>query len=183
MVQNLSGRILFQKKVEFLKSGTLFQFYASSNKDTFFYSPSISRHHSIATCCVKYNSRYILVDSTDRASSQQLEKCGFLNIISRQNLLRSLSPLLFLLRWNKYGAKNVWTITFHSTLRWFNFSQSGSKKNNRKAFEGTSMKPTTQNKNKRYRQGKNFGKKEYALYLGLCEIWTASIITIEDDQM
>ena len=32
-------------------------------------------------------------------------KCGFLNISSRQNLLRSLSRQLFLLRWNKYGAK------------------------------------------------------------------------------
>ena len=32
-------------------------------------------------------------------------KCGFLNIFSRQNLLRSLSRLLFLLRWNKYGEK------------------------------------------------------------------------------
>ena len=32
-------------------------------------------------------------------------KCGFLNIFSRQNVLRSLSRLLFLLRWNKNGAK------------------------------------------------------------------------------
>ena len=32
-------------------------------------------------------------------------KCGFMNIFSRQNLLRSLSRPLFLLRWNKYGAK------------------------------------------------------------------------------
>ena len=32
-------------------------------------------------------------------------KYGFLNIFSRQNLLRSLSRLLFLLLWNKYGAK------------------------------------------------------------------------------
>ena len=34
-------------------------------------------------------------------------KCGFLNIFSRQNLLRSLSRLLFLQRWNKYGAKKM----------------------------------------------------------------------------
>ena len=39
MVQNLSERIFFQKKVEFLKSGIWFQFYALSNKDTFFDSP------------------------------------------------------------------------------------------------------------------------------------------------
>ena len=32
-------------------------------------------------------------------------KCGFLNIFSRQTLLCSLSLLLFLPRWNKYGAK------------------------------------------------------------------------------
>ena len=32
-------------------------------------------------------------------------ECRFLNIFSRQNLLRCLSRLLFLLRWNKYGAK------------------------------------------------------------------------------
>ena len=32
-------------------------------------------------------------------------KCGFLNILSRQNLLRSLLRLLFLLRSNKNGAK------------------------------------------------------------------------------
>ena len=35
MVENLSGRIFFQEKVKFLKSGIWFQFYASSNKDTF----------------------------------------------------------------------------------------------------------------------------------------------------
>ena len=39
MVQNLSRRIFFQEKVKFLKSGIWFRFYASSNKDTFFYSP------------------------------------------------------------------------------------------------------------------------------------------------
>ena len=41
MVQNLSGRIFFQEKVEFLKSGVIwFQFYASSNQD----SPGILPH-------------------------------------------------------------------------------------------------------------------------------------------
>ena len=39
MTQNLSGRIFFQQKVEFLKSSIGFQFYALSNKDTFFDSP------------------------------------------------------------------------------------------------------------------------------------------------
>ena len=69
-------------------------------------------------------------------------KCGFLNIFSRQNLLPSLSRLLFLLRCNKNGAKNVWKPHSIRLLRWFNFSQSGSRKNNRKAFEGASMEPT-----------------------------------------
>ena len=41
MVQNFSGRILFQEKVKFLKSGIGLQFYASSNKDTFFW---LTRH-------------------------------------------------------------------------------------------------------------------------------------------
>ena len=45
-----------------------------------------------------------VVGSTDQASSQQLQ-VWFLNSFSRQNLLRSLSRLLFLLQWNKYGAK------------------------------------------------------------------------------
>ena len=36
MVQYLSGRIFFQQKVEFLKLSIWFQFYALSNKDTFF---------------------------------------------------------------------------------------------------------------------------------------------------
>ena len=35
MVQNLGGKIFFQEKVEFLKSGIWFQFYALSNEDTF----------------------------------------------------------------------------------------------------------------------------------------------------
>ena len=57
----------------------------------------------------------------DRESSQQLQM-WFSEHFSRQNLLRSLSRLLFLLRWNKYGAKkclknhilfNSWV---HSTL-------------------------------------------------------------------
>ena len=40
---------------------------------------------------------------------------GFLNIFSRQNLLRSLSLVLFLLQRYKYGAKNVQKTTFNST--------------------------------------------------------------------
>ena len=63
-------------------------------------------------------------------------KCSFLNIFSRQNMLRSLSRRLFLLRWNKYGAKKT-SEKPHSIrlLRWFNFSQSGSRKSNRKTLK------------------------------------------------
>ena len=44
------------------------------------------------------------VGSMDRESSQQLQM-WFSEHFSRQNLLRSLSSLLFLLQWNKNGAK------------------------------------------------------------------------------
>ena len=43
-------------------------------------------------------------------------KCGFLNISLRQNLLRGLSRVLFLLRWNKYGARICLKTTFHSNF-------------------------------------------------------------------
>ena len=36
MMQNLSERLFFQEKVEFLKPCIWFQFYSSSNKNTFF---------------------------------------------------------------------------------------------------------------------------------------------------
>ena len=70
---------------------------------------------------------------------------AFWTFFWRQNLLRSLSRLLLLLWWNKYGAKNVWKHRFHWTFEMFNFSQSGSRRNNRKAFEGASMEPTSFN--------------------------------------
>ena len=47
--------------------------------------------------------QYLLVPRTEHHLSSF--KCGFLNIFSRQTLLRRLSRLLFLLRWNKYRAK------------------------------------------------------------------------------
>ena len=71
-------------------------------------------------------------------------KYCFVNIFSRQNLLRSLSRLLFLLRWNP-GVEQIWREKMsekpHSIrhLWWFNFSQSGSRRNNRRTFEGGSM--------------------------------------------
>ena len=48
---------------------------------------------------------YLLVPRTEHHLSSF--KRGFLNIFSWQNLLCSLSRLLFLLLWNKYSAKNV----------------------------------------------------------------------------
>ena len=68
-------------------------------------------------------------------------KCGFLNIFSRQNLLRSLSRLLFLLRWNKYGAKKCLKNTFYSTFEMIQLWSIREQENNRKAFEGASMEP------------------------------------------
>ena len=41
---------------------------------------------------------------------------GFLNISARQNLLHSLSLVLFLLQRYKYGAKNIQKTTFDSTF-------------------------------------------------------------------
>ena len=46
------------------------------------------------------------VGSTDQESSQQL-RTWFSEHFSRQNLLRSLSLVLFLLQRHKYGAKNL----------------------------------------------------------------------------
>ena len=69
---------------------------------------------------------------------------GFLNIFSRHILLRSLS-LLFVfvtelqIRREKKMTKKPRSIRL---LRWFDFSQSENRKNNRKIFEGASVKPT-----------------------------------------
>ena len=62
---------------------------------------------------------------------------GLLNIFSRQNLLRSLSLILFLLQRYKYGAKKC----PKNHVR-FDCSQSENRKNNRKTFEGASVEPT-----------------------------------------
>ena len=43
MVQNLSGRIFFREKTEFLKSGIRFQFKLDQTKIHFFDSPDILR--------------------------------------------------------------------------------------------------------------------------------------------
>ena len=70
--------------------------------------------------CLHISESYVIclgfyvVDSTVRTSSQQLQM-WFSEHFSRQNLLRCLSRLLFLLRWNNMARKNVWQITFHST--------------------------------------------------------------------
>ena len=40
------------------------------------------------------------------------------------------------------ARKNDWKPHSIRLLRWFNFSQSGSRKNNRKSFEGASIEPT-----------------------------------------
>ena len=67
---------------------------------------------------------------------------GFLNIFSRQNLLHSLSLVLFF-----YGATNMarkMSRKPHSIrfLRWFDISQSENRKNNRKTLERASVEPT-----------------------------------------
>ena len=57
---------------------------------------------SFNKCTLKF--LYSIVGSKDQHHLSSF-KCGFRNIFSRQNLLRSLSRLLFLLWWHKYGAK------------------------------------------------------------------------------
>ena len=54
----------------------------------------------------------LLVPQIKKLSSFEL---GFLNIFSRQNLLRSSSLVLFLLQHYKYGAKKCPKTTFDST--------------------------------------------------------------------
>ena len=81
-------------------------------------------------------------NSTDWASSQQLQM-WFSEHFSRQNLLCSLSRLLFLLRWNKYGAKKCLKnhIPFDFWDDW-TLANQGAGKKNRKTFEGASTEPT-----------------------------------------
>ena len=69
-------------------------------------------------------------------------KCCVLNIFSRQNLLRCLSRLLFLLRWKKYGAKKC--LKNHIPFNFWDDSTLANQvaRKNRKAFEGASMEPT-----------------------------------------
>ena len=70
-------------------------------------------------------------------------KCGFLNIFSRQNFAG-----LFVTPIVSATAEQIWREKMPEKppsirlLRWFNFSQSGSRKNNRKTFEGASVEPT-----------------------------------------
>ena len=83
-------------------------------------------------------TRNLLVPRTENHLSSF--KCGFMNIFSRQNLLRNLSRLLFLLRWNIYGAKKC--LKNHIPFDFWDDSTLGSRKNDRKAFEGASMELT-----------------------------------------
>ena len=64
-------------------------------------------YESFSLCTFCLIQLYLLVPSTENHLSSF--KCGFLNIFSRQNVLRSLSSLLFSPRWNKIGAKKCLT--------------------------------------------------------------------------
>ena len=71
-------------------------------------------------------------------------KCGFLNIFRAKTCWVVCNAYCFCYVRTNMVQRNVWKKP-HSIrlLRWFKFSQSGSKKNNRKTFEGASVEPTT----------------------------------------
>ena len=78
-------------------------------------------------------------------------KCGFLNIFRAKTYCVVCHAYCFCYDGTNIARKsvrklhfNVWNLHFIRLLRWFNLSQSGSRKNNRKAFEGASMEPTNQ---------------------------------------
>ena len=70
-------------------------------------------------------------------------KCGFLNIFRAKTCCVVCHAYCFCYCGTNMARKNVWKEP-HSIrlLRWCNISQSGSRKNNRKAFERASMEPT-----------------------------------------
>ena len=83
-----------------------------------------------------------LVGSSDRASSQQFQMWFSEHIFAPKLAALFVTPIVSAtveqIRRGKMSEKphSIWV------LRWFNFSQSGSRKNNRKVFEGASMEPT-----------------------------------------
>ena len=87
---------------------------------------------------------YLLVLRTEHHLSSF--KCGFLNIFRARTCCVVCHAYCFCYVRTKMARKNVWKSPFIRLLRWFNFSQSGSRKNNRKALEGASMEPTNTTK-------------------------------------
>ena len=69
-------------------------------------------------------------------------KCGFLNIFRAKTCCAVCHAYCFCYGGTNMARRNVWKPHFIRLLRWFNLSQSESRKNNRKAFEGASVEPT-----------------------------------------
>ena len=90
-----------------------FAFFTLFHLSLTFFRPEVPFNFMSPQHCV-YLTLTLLVPRIEHHLSSF--KCGFLNMFSRQNLLRSLPRLLFLLRWNKYGAKKCLKTTFHSTF-------------------------------------------------------------------
>ena len=85
----------------------------------------ISKVVDLRTVCPKkyfycFTDRFIFVGSRIKNDLSSFE-LDFLNIFSRQNLLRSLSLVLFLLQRHKYGAKKCPKTTFDSTSEMIRF--------------------------------------------------------------
>ena len=119
---------------------------------TWKYKPLVF-HTALASLGCMENLRLVflsVVGSTNQESSQQL-RTWFSEHFSHQNILRGLSLVLFLLQRYKYGAKKVQTPRLIRLMRWFDFSQSENRKNNRKLLkEPTKCGPCIHSVNSKY---------------------------------
>ena len=91
--------------------------------------------------CVSYRKLFcFIVGSTDRASSQQLQMWFSENFFAPKfcRVVCHPRPYLFV----SATVEQIWREKMSENHIPFSFSQSGSRKNNRKAFEGASIEPT-----------------------------------------
>ena len=85
-----------------------------------------------------------IVGSMDQESSQQLQMWFSEHVFAPKLAGLIVTPIVSATveqKWREKMSEKPHSIRL---LRWFNFSQSGSRKNNRNTFEGASVEPTTQ---------------------------------------
>ena len=83
-----------------------------------------------------------IVGSMDQESSQQLQMWFSEHFFTPKLAGLIVTPIVSATveqKWREKMSEKPHSIRL---LRWFNFSQSGSRKNNRKTFEGASVEPT-----------------------------------------